>query len=199
VPKSCSFCSQRSYFKICFRSLPFGERFSSSYFNVYGVSSKEPTLMSSKRSLCIFWPRTAQVCLAGRCLFCSFPVPLSNFDSNEGKIFCVVSVFTRMFFGRNLVRGHKFQHSLNKKVHVKIMNGNANQRWKLSCLWLRAFPTAGSRIWIPEHETSSVTCLYMEVYISHPSFINETKKRKLRGLSPRANYTDRGAAACRRS
>jgi hypothetical protein len=31
-------------------------------------------------------------------------------------------------------------------------------------------------------------------YIYH-----ETKKTKLRGLSPRANYTDRATAACRRS
>jgi predicted NUDIX family NTP pyrophosphohydrolase len=32
-----------------------------------------------------------------------------------------------------------------------------------------------------------------------PSLPNETQRNKLRGLSPRANYTDRATAACRRN
>jgi hypothetical protein len=35
------------------------------------------------------------------------------------------------------------------------------------------------------------------INISHPTL--KTKKTKLHGLSPRANYTDRATAACRRS
>jgi hypothetical protein len=35
------------------------------------------------------------------------------------------------------------------------------------------------------------------VSMNHPSLI--TKQDKLRGLSPRANYTDRATAACQRS
>jgi hypothetical protein len=49
------------------------------------------------------------------------------------------------------------------------------------------------------HKTSTVNCLLTYVASVEHSFCFQMQKTKLRGLSPRANYTDRAIAACRRS
>jgi hypothetical protein len=50
----------------------------------------------------------------------------------------------------------------------------------------------------PSESSSSLVCTVQTVY-SDRHFIADGYKKKLHGLSPRANYTDRATAACRRS
>ena len=55
----------------------------------------------------------------------------------------------------------------------------------------------GSETWVTM--TRGMTCLEAEEMRFLRSVKGYTHKKKLRGLSPRANYTDREAAAGRRS
>jgi hypothetical protein len=43
------------------------------------------------------------------------------------------------------------------------------------------------------------TYFYLKVVLMSNRLTSKQKKNKLHGLSPRANYTDRATAACRRS
>jgi len=47
--------------------------------------------------------------------------------------------------------------------------------------------------------TFHYSTLYIHMYVGESIIIRTTHKTKLRGLSPHANYTDRAAAAGRRS
>jgi hypothetical protein len=46
---------------------------------------------------------------------------------------------------------------------------------------------------------SSLQSLILAEYVPTLGTLNKIQRNKLRGLSPRANYTDRAPAACQRS
>jgi hypothetical protein len=188
-------------------------------FSVYLISCKQPrqsiiekVSVSRKRLVNVLSVVTWQCVALGDCIDFSWVGPIEQ----DGKELCGWDITSceRGDISWILVR-------LNKTLFTSRQRGRPNKRQnrnfkKKKILWsnvpyLGSTPRHTDWLTVSRNVTLTLTlseksCFYAFQVVrvlgyrsGGPGYIPSTKKTKLHGLSPRANYTDRATAACRRT